>query len=243
MEAMKANIREAIEVYIDRVNGTPAMGTTIQLFPGVDGKTGSWYHIRRPALLTFLKKGAKAEKEKLKADHPDWYQYFEKIWKIRNDHIVASSIPTKYCFLLKCCGSAQCLHPSCTGKPLEVNWFAAGPSIGKVLPTPVIELVSPDGKSCSRCDKACAGHYKTEIPTKADTVAPIPSVLIAAEVEKDPLFNDQRIKAIARDCIVPPKTVLFYVNHLKQVKHNRARGAVKAAQTKLAKKNAAVKTK
>ena len=232
VEAMKSNIREAIKVYIERVDGTPSMGTTIKLFKGVER---SWYHIRRSALLIFLK-GSKAGKEKLEAERPLWYKHFQSIWKLRQSHMVQSSIPSKYAFILKCCGSARCIHPSCTGQPIQVDWFVNGPSIGKILPTPVIELQSPDGRTCSKCPKACAGHYKTGIPTDTDTIAPVPSVLIAEDVEKDPNFDAERIVSIARKCIVLPQTVQFYVNHLKQVKLNRARGVVKAQKTRMAKK-------
>ena len=233
VENMKSNIRKAIKVYMERVDGTPSMGTTIKLYEGVEK---SYYHNRRSALLTFLK-GSKAAKEKVKADHPSWYKNFEAVWKLREAHMVSSSIPSKYAFILKCCGSARCIHPSCTGKSIEVVWYKNGPQIGKILPTPVIELRSPDGLKCSKCSKVCAGHYKAGIPTDSDTAAPVPSVLIAGEVEKDPNFDAERIVALARKCIVLPQTVQFYVNHLKQVKQNRERGVLKAQKTRMAKKN------
>ena len=162
--------------------------------------------------------------------------HFESVWKLREAHMIQSTIPSKYAFVLKCCGSESCIHPSCTGQSIQVNWFVNGPSIGKILPTPVIELQSPDGCTCSKCSKACAGHYKAGIPLDNDTIAPVPSVIIAKEVEKDSTFDTERIVSIARQCLVLPQTVQFYVNHLKQVKLNRARGVIKAQKTRKAKK-------
>ena len=36
VEIFNSNIHEAIDVYIRRVDDTPAMGTTIKLYPGVE---------------------------------------------------------------------------------------------------------------------------------------------------------------------------------------------------------------
>ena len=88
---MKTNIRAAINEYIDRVDDTPAMGTTIKLIPGIEKSS---YHSRRSALLTFLK-GSNDAKQKLRTDKQEWYLHFEKIWKLRTRHHVESTIPGK----------------------------------------------------------------------------------------------------------------------------------------------------
>ena len=108
------------------------------------------------------------------------------------------------------------------------------------MPTPVIESRPAANQVCTKCsEKKCCGHYKSTIPTPNSKAAPVPSVLLASEVEADPNFDTDRIHRLARQCILPPKTVQFYVNHLIQVQKNRIRGAEKAAKTRLAKKMAA----
>ena len=79
LDLFKKNMRFAVDQYITRVNDTPAMGTTIKLFKGVEH---SPLHNRRPDLLIFLR-GSKEAKEKLKNDKPKVHHYFEKIWKFR----------------------------------------------------------------------------------------------------------------------------------------------------------------
>lgn len=232
MEMFKSNIREAIDAYIRRVDDTPAMGTTIKLYPGAED---SPYVRRRPALLTFLK-GSAGKREELKRKQPVLYKKFEDVWKVRNAHMVETYIPSKYLFLLRCCGSAECIHPACTGEPLDLNWYPDGPSI-EVLPSPIINVV-PSENPCVQCAKShCPGHYKKELPTSSDVPAPIPSIVIVNEVDKSDQFSVDRYKQIARKCIVRPQTVQFYADHLKQVKLNRARGVEKARATRLAKKN------
>ena len=230
---MKKNIQSAIKEFIDRVDGTPAMGTNIILMAGIEKLS---FHLRRPALLTFLK-GSTQAKEKLRKEKPDWMAHFEMIWKIRNDHMVRSSIPSKYLFLLKCCGQAGCIHPLCSGEPLDIKWHKNGPSC-LTLPTPVVDVEpSSDDTPCVRCNETgCSGHYKKELPTSDDIPAPIPSVVIANEVDENSNFDASRVKQIAKKCLLPPQTVLFYVNHLLQVKKNRERGIEKSKETRRKKK-------
>ena len=87
----------------------------------------------------------------------------------------------------------------------------------------------------------CPGHYKYDIQGEAGNPAPVPSILIAAEVKQNAEFGMERYRTIAHRCIVRPQVVQFYVEHLKQVKLNRARGAEKGKRTRLAKKAAANK--
>ena len=114
-----------------------------------------------------------------------------------------------------------------------MKWFVGGPSIGEILPTPVIESRPGINVLCTNCSKKeCAGHYKSIIPVKNDKV---PSVVLAAEVDSNAKFNMERIQKLGRQCILPPRTVQFYVNHLIQVKANRKRGVEKARKTRQAK--------
>lgn len=232
-QLMKKNIQSAIKEYIDRVDGTPAMGTTINLIAGIEKSS---FHLRRPALLTFLK-GSILAKERLKKEKPEWVAHFEMIWKLRSAHMVKSSIPSKYLFLLKCCGQAGCIHPLCSGTPLHMTWYKDGPSCS-FLPIPVVDVEPSCGDTpCKRCDKTgCHGHYKKTLPNIDDVAAPIPSVVIANEVAKSIHFDANRVKGIAEKCLLPPQTVQFYINHLMQVKKNRERGVQKSKETRRKKK-------
>ena len=104
----KDNMKKALEMYIERVNGTPCMNTSIQLYQGA---TDSNLTERRNRLLIFLKGSAKAKAE-LKEKNPKEYHYYEKVWKVRHNHM-DRTLPSKYIFLLKCCGEENCPHPLC----------------------------------------------------------------------------------------------------------------------------------
>ena len=104
----KDNMQKAVEMYIERVGGTPCMSTSISLYQGA---TGSSLTERRNRLLVFLKGSAKA-KEELRKKNPTEYQYYEKVWKVRHNHM-DRTLPSKYAFLLKCCAEENCPHPLC----------------------------------------------------------------------------------------------------------------------------------
>ena len=107
----RENMEAALKQYIERVDQTPCMRTCISLHRGV---TGNDIVNRRPQLLVFLK-GNATDKEKLKKESPEQYHYFNKVWKIRQNH-VDDSPPANYVFLLRCCGKTDCPHPLCSGK-------------------------------------------------------------------------------------------------------------------------------
>ena len=119
-----ANMEAALNQYIERVDGTPCMGTTIKLYRGSSGHD---FLDRRSRLLVFLKGGVR-EKEKLKRENPQEYKYFERVWKVRQDHL-DHNLPSNYIFLLRCCGKENCAHPLCqansqchdTPEPRRVN--------------------------------------------------------------------------------------------------------------------------
>ena len=120
-EKFKQNIRSAIDVYIERVNGTPAMGGKLMLFKGCEDSS---LIARRPLLLKYLR-GTKATKEKLKKSHSTLYRYFESITTILRDHAVVSHLPPKYALILRCCYKGSCIHPICrstTNAPTPITW-------------------------------------------------------------------------------------------------------------------------
>ena len=107
----RENMEASLTQYIERVDQTPCMRTTISLYRGV---TDHEILKRRWQLLVFLRGNTK-EKEKLKKEDPELYQYFKTVWTIRQNH-VDDSLPINYVFLLRCCGKTDCPHPLCSGK-------------------------------------------------------------------------------------------------------------------------------
>lgn len=69
------NVDIATDVYIDRADGAPCCGTTLQLYKGAKDEM---LRERRPSLLVFLRGNAK-EKEQLRTSNPELYQYFESV--------------------------------------------------------------------------------------------------------------------------------------------------------------------
>ena len=117
-EKHKANMSQAIEQYIARVDKTPCMSTVINLYGGVEGNQ---YLKRREKLLIFLQ-GSKQKKSELKKNHPTLYQYFSEVWKVRYNHM-DRTLPTNYIFMLKCCEMINCLHPICQGTLFQLLTF------------------------------------------------------------------------------------------------------------------------
>lgn len=103
-----ANMEAALNQYIERVDGTPCMRITIKLYRG---STGHDFPDRRSHLLVFLK-GSTRERKGLKKENPQEYKYFERVWKVRQDHL-DHNLPSNYIFLLRCCSKENCAHPLC----------------------------------------------------------------------------------------------------------------------------------
>ena len=71
------------------------------------------------------KKGSKKMKSTLKETKPNDYSYFEKIWDLRNRHMV-KGLPEQYVFFLLHCYETDCVHPVCQrGRPdVEMTWWS-----------------------------------------------------------------------------------------------------------------------
>lgn len=110
------NMEAALKQYIERVDQTPCIRTSILLYRGV---TDHEILKRRLKLLVFLRGNTK-EKEKLKREDSELYQYFKKVWTTRQNH-VDDSLPISYVFLFCCCGKTDCPHPLCSGKKRHCN--------------------------------------------------------------------------------------------------------------------------
>ena len=121
-DKLRVNMESAMDVYIARVSGSPCGDTLIHLFKGADS---SEFQCMRKDVQIFLK-GSKKKKEQLK---PAIYSYFQRIWDVKQRHMV-TDLPPQYLFILVCCFSKDCPHPRCqNGQSSEITWFPDGPSI------------------------------------------------------------------------------------------------------------------
>lgn len=101
---------QALGQYISRVDKTPCMKTTINLYRGAKDHE---YVKRKEKLLVFLE-GNEMQKSELEKSHPMLYNHFCKVWKVRCNHM-DRSLPSNYIFALKCCGMTNFPHPLCQG--------------------------------------------------------------------------------------------------------------------------------
>ena len=67
---------------------------------------------RRSRLIAFLR-GSQKKKRELKEAYPEDYDYFQKVWQVKNNHMV-ENLPSNYVFLLLPCYKANCFYPVCT---------------------------------------------------------------------------------------------------------------------------------
>ena len=95
-ERLLTNLDMAINVYIDRVNGAPCGKSPISIFKGAKDEHADKLQGRRQDVLTFLN-GTQKLRAELQAKKPDEYNYFKKIWDLREQHMV-KGLPEKYIF-------------------------------------------------------------------------------------------------------------------------------------------------
>ena len=134
-EKLQQNLESAIDVYIDRVNGTPCGGSAISLVKGATDDIAKNLQERRPKLITFLR-GSQKAKDKLKETDPTLYKYFVEIWDIRNRHMV-KELPEKYIFMLRPCYQSDCYHPVC------INGNESNEDFVKFVPIPIADPERP----------------------------------------------------------------------------------------------------
>lgn len=119
-DKLKENLHLAMDAYISRVDGCPCGESVINLYKGCESQE---YHSITPDLEVFLR-GSKKQKSVLRAQKPSLYSHFQKVWKIRNEHMV-QGLPPAYIFFLKCCYKVDCEHPVCiSGPPSDPHcWY------------------------------------------------------------------------------------------------------------------------
>ena len=112
---------------------------------------------RRPKLLTYLG-GKKIENQALKENDVTLCNYFEKIWCVRNRHMV-KNLPQPCVFMLLPCKMKDCPHPRCQPdtKDIDNTWFPAGPKWNYSVP--LADSKRTWGGSCEIWNGNCAGHY------------------------------------------------------------------------------------
>ena len=124
-EKLAQNMNLAIDAYISRVDGCPCGTSKIHLYRGADS---SEQQKLRKKLLIFLK-SSNTKKEALRLEDPAVYANFERVWNVRNNHMVRG-LPG-YIFFLLCCHKRSCPHPRCqAGMPVSPStWYANGPPL------------------------------------------------------------------------------------------------------------------
>ena len=161
-------------------------------------------------------KGNKVQKEELKKNSLDTYEYIETVWSIRLKHGIPN-LPVQYCFMLKCCYKPSCPHPFCSvGDSQSLQWFPGGPN-STFIPLPIPD--QPWGSTnCKKCDGTCYGHFlniskEYHLPAMSKP----PSVIMKEAFqglngERSPSF----IAELAKKCLLPPDEVSFLIEHLQQ---------------------------
>ena len=236
-DILEKNLDSAMDVYISRVDGAPCASTSIHLYKGRKSDT---FQKENDLFKVFLR-GTKEAKKELMKTHPDLYTKFERVWGVRDMHLV-KSYPLKYIFLLRCCYKNKCIHPRCAKVwPSEVRkWLADGPPLS-FIPVPTPDPNRPFGQdSCKECKGKCSGHCMKpdklwEHVVKGGEVAQAspPSDVILAVYQQHKCIRPRNVmEETAKKVLLPLEEVKMWFQHLQQTSENRARGAKKAAETR-----------
>ena len=241
-ERLLTNLDMAINVYIDRVNGAPCGKRPIALFKGAKDEHADKLQGRRQDLLTFLK-GTQKLRAELQAKKPDEYNYFKKIWDLREQHMV-KDLPEKYIFFLLPCYKSDCIHPVCQrGKPQEeMKWFEGGPSLIDI-PLPIPDPTRPWGGN-EKCTSGCHGHFMSPAEClehirkngHKDCMLNPPSEVIKKSFDlsrkRKTALSAAQINDLAKQTLLPESDVSFWLQHLKGIEERRAEGVKKARATR-----------
>lgn len=220
-DMLKRNLDAAIDVYLEIVDGAPCADTEIHLFKGADSASER----AESELLNIFLKGNKAAKEKLKVDHPEMYQKFERLWALRERHLLNPAFPQKYLFYLVCCYEPGCIHPVCReeSKDLEPLWYPDGLDL-RFVPIPTPDTDRPFGGQCQDCKGLCSGHYLKpdklwcHFKTSGVLGKPVPpsDAILAVYREQKSVPTEDVIQETARNVLLPCEEVKFWFEHLHQ---------------------------
>lgn len=238
-EVLENNLNSAIDVYISRVDGAPCASTSIHLYKGPK----SDIYRRETELFKKFSKGSKEVKEQLRKCDAELYAKFERVWKVRDMHLV-KTYPLKYIFLLRCCYKNDCTHPVCAkGKSSEVRtWYPNGPPLS-YIPIPTPDPNRPYGRDdCSDCKGKCSGHYMkpsqlwehvSRRGNVAEAMPPSEVIRMTYQQYKDIPPKDI-VEKTAEKVLLPLEEVEMWFEHVKTTAENCARGAKRAAETRRA---------
>ena len=235
---LNENMDIATDVYIDRVDGAPCCGTTLKLHTGGKNETMSE---RRESLLVFLKGSAK-DKKQLKKNRPDLYEYFERVWMVRENHM-KNDLPGNYLFMLNLCYQIGCPHPLCHDETVrkDEKWFEDGPPL-TYLPIPIPDPKRPWGGNCKECTQLCSGHYLKPkehaefVREHGLMLSKPPSIVIKEEfydsLKRGRTLSEEKILDVAKKTLLPLEELKMHVDHLRLTAERRKEGARKAATTR-----------
>lgn len=239
-EILFKNLDAAIDAYVSRVDQAPCAETVIHLWKGADSKL---CQEERAAVNIFLK-GKKCEKELLQRENAELYQYIKMIWDLRDKHMVPN-LPSQYLFFLQCCYDKNCVHPVCKMGVQEPEvWYPDGP-LTTFLPIPTPDPTRPYGnEQCKECSNFCSEHYMKPQQLinyvnnggKMSDPMPPSQVILESFKRNNGIPSEVVVEQLSRQVLLPVDEVLMWLNHLKTVQDNRAKGAKKAAATRKRKK-------
>ena len=116
------------------------------------------------------------------------------------------------------------------------------------LPLPIPDPSRPWGASdCPDCGGSCYGHF---LKPDAAMTALLPRMRKPPSVAIREIFqrftnwppSEQQLRETAKAVLLPPQEVEMWFDHLKTIKENRKRGALRAAETRRKKKNKMAQT-
>lgn len=209
-EIVCKNLSTAIDTYIERCDGAPCGWINIYLY-----KRATCEMTKREKLLVF-QKSSKKDQKKLKETDPDIYKEFERVWAVRNRHMVMG-LPSQYVFFLCCCYKSECCHPLCRkGKPEELRWFPGGPTID-FSPFSTRYLSTVD---CSDCKSDCYGHflkpdkYLKNI-SEASAVMSIPIKEFLQPLGRPPLKSE--VETLSRSVLLSEQDVNYWIEQFHKI--------------------------
>ena len=163
--------------------------------------------------------------------------YFERVWKIRQSHMV-QNLPVQYSFFLICCLDLHCTHPVCEkGELSELpKRYDGGPSIS-TFPLPIPDSQRFWGNtSCVECKGQCTGHYLKPQEAVSSTQTPLkpPSIILKESFDTIETYppEDSLYQQLAEKTLLKIEEVKIWFEHLHTIKQNRKKGAAKAAETR-----------
>ena len=198
------NLSTAIDIYIQHCNGAPCGNMVINLYRGADFEQN-----KREKLLVILK-AFRSVQNRFKQSDPVLYAEFEKVWSVRERHMV-TGVLSQYVSFLRCCYSSDWCHPLClAGKPVQLpQWYPNGPTIG------IRSCFSMGSSNCFECGKAiCYGHYlkPDKSLTNIQKAAVLKLHLHHQTITRLPLESE--ITNLAISVLLSEQDVQFWIEHL-----------------------------